>query len=42
LDAVKAILESGDVIAPPGEVKVEKINLSHYDQLLKNTEAAYE
>ena len=42
LDAVKAILESGDVIAPPEEVKVEKINLSHYDQLLKNTEAFYE
>ena len=42
LDAVKEILESGDVIAPPEEVKVEKINLSHYDQLLKNTEAVYE
>jgi len=41
LDAVKTILKSGDVIAPPEEVKVEKINLSHYDKLLKNTEVVY-
>jgi len=40
-DAVKAILDSGDVIAPPEEVDVEKIDLCDYDQLLKNREAAY-
>ncbi len=40
-DAVKAILESENVTAPPEEVNIAEVDLCHYDQLLKNTEVAY-